>query len=93
MRNVPDLVAEMRSLLAALADAGVEYALCGGLAANIYGADRFTKDIDLLVAPAHLEVALAAARDCGFDIDSGVIPLSGSRSMRRGRRRDCSYGP
>ena len=61
MREVPDLVAEMRALLTAFADAGVEYALCGGLAANIYGADRFTIDIDLLVAPADLQAALTVA--------------------------------
>lgn len=84
MRNVPDLVEEMRSLLTAFAEDGVEYALCGGLAANIYGADRFTIDIDLLVAPVDLEAALAVARRCGFAIDSGVIPLRGSdRQLHR----------
>jgi len=84
MRNVPDLVEEMRSLLAAFAEGGVEYALCGGLAANIYGADRFTIDIDLLVAPAGLDAALAVARRCGFTIDSGVIPFrGGDRQLHR----------
>ncbi len=42
-------------MLQSLDTAGVAYALCGGLAANIYGADRFTKDIDLLVAPGDLD--------------------------------------
>jgi len=82
MRNVPDLVEEMRSLLSAFANGGVDYALSGGLAANIYGADRFTIDIDLLVAPADLDGALAVANRCGFTIDSGILPfLGGARQM------------
>ena len=36
----------MRALLKAFSDAGIDYALCGGIAANVYGADRFTKDIE-----------------------------------------------
>lgn len=84
MRNTPDLVAEMRAVLTAFAEEGLSYALCGGLAANIYGADRFTVDIDLLIAPDDLEAALVVARGCGFTIDSGVLPLSGgSRKMHR----------
>lgn len=84
MRKTADLVAEMRAVLEAFATDGVAYALCGGLAANIYGADRFTVDIDLLVAPADLEAALATARKCGFTIDAGILPLAGgSRQMHR----------
>lgn len=84
MRTTPDLVAEMKALLSALADDGVGYALCGGLAANIYGADRFTVDIDLLIAPDDLAGALAVARRCGFTIDTGLLPLlDGTRRMHR----------
>ena len=79
MREIPDLVAELRTVMGALSAAGVAYALCGGLAANIYGADRFTKDIDLLIAPEDMEAALEAARACGFNSDSGIIPLGGGR--------------
>jgi len=84
MRTTPDLVAEMRTLLAALADEGLAYALCGGLAANIYGADRFTVDIDLLIARDDLERALTVAKRCGFAIDAGLLPLlGGTRQMHR----------
>ena len=63
---------------------GSGYALCGGLAANIYGADRFTVDIDLLVAPDDLEDAMTVARGCGFTIDAGMQPLlGGARQMHR----------
>lgn len=77
MREIPDLVAELRGLLGAFSTASVAYALCGGLAANIYGADRFTKDIDLLIAPDDMEAALEVARGCGFNIDSGIISFGG----------------
>lgn len=84
MRKIPDLVAELRALLRAFSEAGVDYALCGGLAANIYGADRFTKDIDLLIAPDDLDAALGIARSCGFTIDAGLLPLEeGARAMHR----------
>ena len=84
MRATADLVVEMRTLLSALADEGLEYALCGGLAANIYGADRFTVDIDLLIAPEDLERALSVAEGCGFTIDAGQHPLlGGTRHMHR----------
>ncbi len=84
MRTTPDLVVETRTLLSALADEGVGYPLCGGLAANIYGADRFTVDIDLLIAPDDLERALTVAKRCGFTIDAGLLPLlGGARQMHR----------
>ena len=79
MRTIPDLVAEMRALLSAFAEEDVGYALCGGLAANIYGADRFTVDIDLLISPEDLETALSVAKRCGFTIDLGVLVFSGGR--------------
>jgi hypothetical protein len=40
---------ELREVLAALDEAGVEYAPVGALAVAVWGAPRATKDIDLLV--------------------------------------------
>lgn len=40
-----NLVDELRGLLESLNGAGVEYAVCGGIAVAIHGYPRFTKDI------------------------------------------------
>jgi hypothetical protein len=45
---------------AALEDAGLAYALMGGLAASIYGRPRATDDIDFLVKPTEAKQALEA---------------------------------
>lgn len=51
-------------LIGALADAGVEYIIVGGLAATIHGSTRLTQDIDIVYARSEdnlerLERALA----------------------------------
>jgi hypothetical protein len=63
-----DLIAELERVLDALARAGVEHALCGGLALAVHGHGRATMGIDVLVPPTGVEAALAAARAAGFDI-------------------------
>lgn len=45
-----DWTAVMR-VLAALEEAGVEYAIVGGVAVNLHGLARATRDIDVFVAP------------------------------------------
>jgi hypothetical protein len=59
---------ELRSVLAALDQAGVDYALVGGLAVAVWGAPRATKDIDLLVRSESLSRAVAAVRAGGFTL-------------------------
>jgi len=63
-----DLIAELERVIDALDAAGVEYALCGGLALAVHGHPRATKDIDILLRPEALDEGLAAARTVGFDI-------------------------
>jgi hypothetical protein len=63
-----DLISELDGLLDAFAAAGVEYALCGGLAVAIHGHPRATMDIDVLIRPEQLTVALDVARRAGFDV-------------------------
>ncbi len=60
------------SLLAAFADAGVEYAVVGGVAVNMHGYVRATHDLDLFIRPTE-ENARAAYRAL---LALGV-PLSG----------------
>lgn len=63
-----DLIAELEAVVDALERAGIDYAVCGGLALGILGHPRMTKDIDLLIAPADLDRAMAAVKAIEFDI-------------------------
>lgn len=71
-----DLVATLDAVVAALGDAAVPYALCGGLAVNLHGHVRATRDIDLLVERGDLGRARAALRPLGFTLDAGPIPFA-----------------
>lgn len=63
-----DLIAELESLVRALEDAHIEYAVCGGLAMTIHGHIRATVDIDFLIDGQQLSGAITVAKACGFDI-------------------------
>jgi len=70
-----DLYDEFINVTEALGRAGVDFAVCGGIAVGIHGFVRFTEDIDLMVLEDDLEPALEAVRAAGYTIDSGRIPL------------------
>jgi hypothetical protein len=53
-----DLYAELRQVVETLDRASIIYALAGGLAVAIYATPRATEDIDILVAPDHLDLAI-----------------------------------
>jgi len=61
-----DLIAELEQLVEKLAQEGLDYAVCGGIAVTIHGATRSTKDIDVLVQREDLHRALQVARSLGF---------------------------
>ena len=61
-----NLVDELHAVSAALVQAGVRHAVCGGVAVSVYGATRSTKDIDILVAPEDLPRAMDLVRPLGF---------------------------
>ena len=61
-----NLVDELHAVSRALSEAGVVYAICGGIAVTIHGATRTTKDIDLLISPSDLTRALEVLRRIGF---------------------------
>jgi hypothetical protein len=66
----PDLPAVdqgLAALRAALAEAGVAYALVGGVAVLHHGYVRSTRDLDLLISREALDRALAALRQHGFE--------------------------
>ena len=62
-------------IIAALDDADVEFALCGGLAMAAHGFIRATEDIDLIIGDSDLDAAMKAVASCGFTIPGGEITL------------------
>jgi hypothetical protein len=78
-----DLFHEFSSLVMALEEEQVEYAVAGGLAVAIWGVPRATQDIDLLVPPHGVEGALAVARRCGFTIEAFPMTFRDGTEIRR----------
>lgn len=62
------LLDETDKLVTTFDKAGIDYAVCGGLAMAIYGFVRATVDIDILIRPESLEDAFKLAAELGFDI-------------------------
>jgi len=73
-----DLLGELRNLVAAFGREQVEYALCGGVALAVHGVPRATQDIDILVRIEQLDELRAAARSCGFTLQTSAMTFSGS---------------
>ncbi len=78
-----ELTEELTALLDSLDRAGVEHALCGGLALALHGEPRFTQDIDLLVPGDALDTALEVARRCGFTVETGWLAFAEGTSNER----------
>jgi len=78
MAPVLDLRDELDALTKSLDQAAVPYAVCGALALAIHGHPRATRDIDLLIESAHLDVVKALARAHGFVLEALPMTFSGS---------------
>lgn len=78
-----DLYEELVALVAAFDAGGVAYALCGGMAVAVYGAPRFTKDIDVLVQPADAPRAKAIAKALGFVAESLPMRFKATGEIHR----------
>lgn len=70
-----NLYEELLALIDVLEKAGLDYALCGGVALALHGHPRFTKDIDLLVREEDLDKVRAAVVELGFTVDGGRVPF------------------
>jgi hypothetical protein len=82
------LLDELKGVLLALDDAGVDYALIGALAVAVWGAPRATKDIDLLIRAGDLERAHAAVRGCGFTLDALPMEFKDGTTVQRMNKID-----
>jgi hypothetical protein len=78
-----DFFRELQVLAGALDAAGVDYALCGGVALAIHGAPRATQDIDLLVRPEAVVLLRKTARACGFTFESLPMDFSSGITVLR----------
>ena len=72
-----DLYEEFKSIVSALEEHGIDYAVCGGLAMAVHGLPRATVDIDLLILGESMEEAKGLARTLGYTIEA--LPMTFSR--------------
>lgn len=79
-----DLEEELAQLRDRLLDAGIEYALCGGLALGIHGHPRATVDVDILILPSDEQRVEAFAGKLGYTIKAR--PMSFSNEATESRR-------
>jgi hypothetical protein len=84
------LEAEAVAIAHALADAGIEHALIGGLAVLIRGRPRLTFDIDFLVAVEQRDNFVAQLRSRGF-APFHEAPAFGNYAGEGGLRVDALY--
>jgi hypothetical protein len=63
---MPNLFEEFRSVVRALGEAGIPYAVCGGIAMSIHANPRATIDIDLLAPPDVVAKIVDALHPVGF---------------------------
>lgn len=84
------LLEQLRAILAALDDAGIEYALVGGLAVAVWGAPRATQDIDLLVRPESVDAIVSSIEPLGFRFRA--LPMTFSDGMQLQRVSKIEHG-
>jgi hypothetical protein len=90
---VLNLYEEFRAVIHALDDAGIPYALCGGLAMAIWDEPRATVDIDLLLRGEALHAAYEAIAPLGFVVRALPMKFSaGAIEIRRVSKFDPSGG-
>jgi hypothetical protein len=88
-----DLYDEFKSIISALSERGIDYAVCGGLAMAVHGLARATVDIDLLILADDLEAVRAAAKKLDYTIDA--LPMTfaaGAIEIRRVSKIDAETG-
>src|ERR1700675_588010 len=88
-----DLYEEFKSIVSALEEQGIDYAVCGGLAMAVHGLPRATVDIDLLILAQSLEEAKRLARTLGYTIEAFPMTFSrGAVEIRRVSKIDPETG-
>lgn len=70
-----DILKELYQVTNALAEAQIDYAICGGLAVAIHGRPRMTVDIDLLLPADQIAKAAEVVAANGYDDVNGWVVL------------------
>lgn len=88
-----DLFEELMLVNKTLREAGVEFAVCGGMAMAIHGFPRATVDLDILIRPESLDVAFEAVRPLGYIFKAFPMQFAkGSVEIRRVSKIDPRDG-
>lgn len=79
-----NLRTELLQITQCLDEAGIDYALCGGLAVAAHGYPRLTKEIDILIQEEDVDSSQKALAAIEYDLASGLIPFdTGTDKERR----------
>jgi hypothetical protein len=90
---VLDLYDEFKSIVTALSERGIDYAVCGGLAMAVYGLARATVDIDLLVLADEFEEVKRVAKELSYTIEANPMTFAGGAvEIRRVSKLDSDTG-
>jgi hypothetical protein len=88
-----DLYEELKVIIAALENRGIEYALCGGLAMAVHSFPRATVDIDLLIRAEDLDEIKSIARNLEYTIEAQPMTFAkGAVEIRRISKIDKDTG-
>ncbi|MBN1366282.1 MAG: nucleotidyltransferase [Syntrophaceae bacterium] len=71
-----DLLKELKKLIQKMDKAGIDYALCGGLAIAIYAKPRATLDIDIMVQPNDFQETKKAVKELGYTMASAIMEFN-----------------
>lgn len=88
-----DLLDELKIITQNLDKAGIDYALCGGLAIAIYAKPRATLDIDIMVQPDYFSETKEVAKKLGYTMSSAMMEFNdGAVKLQRLNKVDKVTG-
>jgi hypothetical protein len=84
---------ELDSIRVALTRAGIDYAVCGGIAMAIHGFTRATEDLDIFIRPEDLRSVEETVAPLGFTFKAKPMTFSsGNMEIRRVSKIDSKDG-
>ena len=88
-----DLLEELKKITQNMDKAGIDYALCGGLAIAIYARPRATLDIDIMVEQDCFSETKKVAQELGYTMNSAMMEFNdGAVKLQRLSKVDKATG-